>query len=61
MSALGLAWQACLKMAKVELELLTDSDMLLMVEKGSRGAICQAIYRYATANNKYMKNYNENI
>ena len=33
--------------------------MLLMVEKGTRGAICQAIHRHAKANNKYMKNYNK--
>ena len=33
--------------------------MLLMVEKGTRGAICQAINRHAKANNKYMKNYNK--
>ena len=33
--------------------------MLLMVEKGIRGEICHAIYRYAKANNKYMKNYNK--
>ena len=31
-SAPGLAWQTCLKKAKVKLELLTDIDMLLMVE-----------------------------
>ena len=57
----GSVWQACLKESKVELELLTDVDMLLMVEKGTRGGICQAIHRYAKANNKYMKNYNKDI
>ena len=55
LSALGLAWQACLKKTDVKLELLTDADMLLMVEKGIRGEICHAIYRYAKVNNKYMK------
>ena len=46
------------KKTEVELELLTDVDMLLMVEKGIRGGICHAIYRHAKANNKYMKDYN---
>ena len=59
LSALGLAWQTCLKKTEVKLELLTDVDMLLMVEKGIRGGICHAIYRYAKANNKYIKNYNK--
>ena len=31
-----------------------------MVEEGKRGGICHSIHRYAKANNKYMKNYNEN-
>ena len=60
MSAPGLVWQACFKKTKVELELLTDIDMLLMVEKGTRGGICQTIHRYAKVNNKYMKHYNKN-
>ena len=42
LSAPGLAWQACLKKKKVNLELLTNIDMLFMVEKGIKGGICQA-------------------
>ena len=59
LSASGLTWQACLKKKEVKLELLTDVDMLLIVEKGIREGLCHAIYRYAKANNKYMKNYNK--
>ena len=43
-SAPGLAWQACLKKTGVKLELLTDYDMILMIEKGIRGGIFQATY-----------------
>ena len=55
-----MAWQACLKKTEVRLELLTDVNILLMVEKGTRGGICHTIHRYAKANNKYMIYYNEN-
>ena len=51
----GLAWQACLRKTNVELEVLTDYDMLLMIEEGIRGGICHAVNRYAHANNHYMK------
>ena len=59
-SAPGLAWQIALKKTKVKLNLLTDIDMLLMVEKVIRGGICHAIYRYAKANSKHMKDRDKN-
>ena len=60
-SAPGFSWEACLKLTKVKLELLTDVDMLLMFEKWIRDDISQAIHKHTTANNKYMKGYNKNV
>ena len=50
----GLAWKACLKKTGIRLELITDPDMLLMFERGIRGAIAQAVHRYALTNNHSM-------
>ena len=46
--------------SRVKLDLLTDINMLSMVEKCITGGICECIYRYAKAKNKYMKNSDKN-
>ena len=54
-TAAGLSWDALLKITKVNLELLTDPDMLLMFEHGIRGCISMISNRYGQANNIYME------
>ena len=61
LSAPGLAWQACFKKTIVELQLLNNTDTLLIAENDIRCGICHVIHRYAKTNNKYMMNYDKNI
>ena len=45
----------------MKLDLLTQIDMLLMIEKEIREGICFSIYRYTRGNSKYMKDYDKNL
>ena len=53
-SAPHLAWDATLKITKVQRELLSDPDMSLMIESGVRGGIVTISHRHAKAHNEYM-------
>ena len=55
-----IAQKTTFKKTKVELELSTDIDILLMAkEKGIRGEVCCAIHRYPKPKNKYKNNYDK--
>ena len=57
LSAPGLSWDAMLRMTKIELELIPDSDMSIFFEKGTGGGISYISNRYSNASNKYLKSY----
>ena len=56
-SSPGLSYDGMLKMIGIELELISDIDMHLFIEKGMNGGICYIAKRYSKANNKYLKSY----
>lgn len=59
-SSPGLSWQCGLKYTQIELELITDYDMLQMFEKGIKGGFSGVLGpRYVKAYNKQTKNYFE--
>ena len=47
-------------MRKVKLDLLSNIEVLLMVEKGIRGGTCHTVYEYVKANNKCLKDHDKN-
>ena len=49
-----------LKMTGVKIELLTDINMVLIIENTIRGGLTQAVRKYAVANNKYLPEYDKN-
>ena len=53
-SAPDLAWDAALKIINVQIELLSDADILLMIQSSIRGGIEAISHRHAQANNEYM-------
>ena len=54
----GLAWDACLKFTKIELDLISDYAKLMMFGTGTRGSVSNIPTRHSEANHKYIKNYN---
>ena len=56
----GLSWDAMLKMTNIRLNLISDVDMYQFVEKGMRGGVSYIANRFGEANNKYMKDFDEN-
>ena len=56
----GFAWHACLEITGVKLKLITDINMLLMIESKMREGVCHVICSYAKVNNKYMNIYDKN-
>ena len=59
-SAPGLSWDAMLKMKKVELEKISDSEKHIFVERVMKGGMSCISTRFSIANNEYCPNYDKN-
>ena len=57
MSAPALRWDVMLEMTITELELITDPDIYIFFEKGTKGATSYISSRYRKASNKHLKSY----
>ena len=58
-SSPGLSWDTMLKITGMELDMISEIDMHLFIEKGMRGGISYIAKRHSKANNKYMDSYDE--
>ena len=57
MSTPGLSWNAMLKITKIELELISDPDMYIFFDNGTRGRISWISNRYRKVDFRYLKSY----
>ena len=56
----SLAWQACLKATKIKLRLITNQEMLLLIEQGIKGGLTQVTKKHCVVNNEYLQDYDKN-
>ena len=60
MTLAKISFQCILKIIKIKLDLSTNIDILLVIEKGARGGICHYNHQYFKVNNKYIKHFDKN-
>lgn len=61
LTAPSLSFDAMLLKTRVRLELISELEIIRLIQKGIRGGICMCATRYAHANNKYMENYDNGM